>query len=192
MVAQMTTSSIFITRLQQAGLGVVHVLLVSCEPLDPEELPVRLRPPPYNVTFPLQGKPLRCHPRFWVWKRIPLQLPIELRAWFSRPCGLSRQHCRESWRIPSGGFVGFGKHVRQREVLACRVAHQQLRPSRVTLPHWDYGWSSGRSFWPDHGSHRCLDPDHLEQVRDDSTMRCVLPSRHDQKSAAGFTQRACS
>ena len=56
MVAQMTSSSIFITRLQQAGLGVVHVLLVSCEPLDPEELPVRLRPLPYNVTFPMQGE----------------------------------------------------------------------------------------------------------------------------------------
>ena len=55
-MARMTSSSIFITRLQQAGLGVVHVLLVSCEPLDPEELPVRLRPLPYNVTFPMQGE----------------------------------------------------------------------------------------------------------------------------------------
>lgn len=55
MLARMTQSSGFLTRLQQAGLGVVHILLVSCEPLDPEELPVRLRPPPYNVTFPITG-----------------------------------------------------------------------------------------------------------------------------------------
>ena len=54
-MSSMCTSSTFVTRLQQGGLGVVKVLLVSCEPLDPEELPVRLRPPPYNVTFPLQG-----------------------------------------------------------------------------------------------------------------------------------------
>ena len=58
LVQDMTSSPVFITRLQQAGLGVVHVLLVSCEPLDPEELPVRLRPPPFNVTFPLQGEPI--------------------------------------------------------------------------------------------------------------------------------------
>lgn len=57
MLARMTQSSGFLTRLQQAGLGVVHILLVSCEPLDPEELPVRLRPPPYNVTFPITGAP---------------------------------------------------------------------------------------------------------------------------------------
>ncbi len=66
MVGRMTSSSTFITRLQQAGLGVVHVLLVSCEPLDPEELPVRLRPPPYNVTFPLQGGSLHHCRYLWV------------------------------------------------------------------------------------------------------------------------------
>ena len=55
MVADMAESATFRTRLQQAGLGVVHVLLVSCEPLDPEELPVRLRPPRYNVSLPVQG-----------------------------------------------------------------------------------------------------------------------------------------
>ena len=55
MVADMAESAAFRTRLQQAGLGVAHVLLVSCEPLDPEELPVRLRPPRYNVSLPVQG-----------------------------------------------------------------------------------------------------------------------------------------
>ena len=55
MVADMAESATFRTRLQQAGLGVAHVLLVSCEPLDPEELPVRLRPPRYNVSLPVQG-----------------------------------------------------------------------------------------------------------------------------------------
>ncbi len=55
MVSSMCTSSTFVTRLQQGGLAAVKVMLVSCEPLDPEELPVRLRPPLYNVTFPLQG-----------------------------------------------------------------------------------------------------------------------------------------
>lgn len=55
MVADMAESAAFRARLQQAGLGVAHVLLVSCEPLDPEELPVRLRPPRYNVSLPVQG-----------------------------------------------------------------------------------------------------------------------------------------
>ena len=55
MVADMAESATFRARLQQAGLGVVNVLLVSCEPLDPEELPVRLRPPKYNVSLPVQG-----------------------------------------------------------------------------------------------------------------------------------------
>ena len=55
MVADMAESATFLARLRQAGLGVAHVLLVSCEPLDPEELPVRLRPPKYNVSLPVQG-----------------------------------------------------------------------------------------------------------------------------------------
>ena len=55
MVADMATSATFLARLQQAGLGAVNVLLVSCEPLDPEELPVRLRPPKSNVSLPVQG-----------------------------------------------------------------------------------------------------------------------------------------
>lgn len=58
MVANMAESHAFVAHLRQAGLGVATVLMVSCEPLDPEELPVRLRPPPNNVTFPIQGAAL--------------------------------------------------------------------------------------------------------------------------------------
>lgn len=56
MVANVSSSADFVGRLQAGGLAVRHVLLISCEPLDPAALPVRLRPVPYNVTNPVQGK----------------------------------------------------------------------------------------------------------------------------------------
>ena len=67
----------------------VHVLLVSCEPLDPEELPVRLRPPPYNVTFPLQGGSLHhCDRYLWglyVCTQPALQYPRKPKTCLSCP-----------------------------------------------------------------------------------------------------------
>ena len=56
MMAQVAASQQLVRRLQVGGLAVVHVMLVSCEPLDPSELPVRLRPQIINFTLPVQGK----------------------------------------------------------------------------------------------------------------------------------------
>ncbi len=56
MVARVASSRSLVQRLQAGGLAVVHVMLVSCEPLDPSALPVRLRPQIINFTLPGQGK----------------------------------------------------------------------------------------------------------------------------------------
>ena len=55
-MAQVASSQQLVRRLQAGGLAVVHVMLVSCEPIDPSQLPVRLRPQIINFTLPVQGK----------------------------------------------------------------------------------------------------------------------------------------
>ena len=55
LVTDMAASPAFVERLRAGGLAVAHVMLVSCEPLDPGKLPVGLRPSPLNVTIPPAG-----------------------------------------------------------------------------------------------------------------------------------------
>ncbi|BDA50936.1 probable serine/threonine-protein kinase DDB_G0267514 at C-terminar half [Coccomyxa sp. Obi] len=53
MLARVASSQALVDRLRLGGLAVVHVMLVSCEPLDPSALPVRLRPQIINFTIPI-------------------------------------------------------------------------------------------------------------------------------------------
>jgi hypothetical protein len=62
MVASVSSSSAFVQRLQAGGLSVAHVLLISCEPLDPAALPLRLRPSLFNVSQPVGGISARHSP----------------------------------------------------------------------------------------------------------------------------------
>ncbi len=55
MLARVASSQELVDRLRSGGLAVVHVMLVSCEPLDPSALPVRLRPQIINFTIPIPG-----------------------------------------------------------------------------------------------------------------------------------------